>query len=108
MTTNERMTLGDPTRQTGPNRASTLEMPGGGERMASTPRRIGPPAGVVPDVHTPLHVTSCEDGWQLKFEGVATPVAVYPTKKQAMKQARAMASAHDCRLIEHLSDGRIR
>ena len=108
MTTNERINLGNPTQQPGTNRGSTLEMRGAKERLPSTPRRVGPPENVVPDVHTPLHVTSCDDGWQLKFEGVATPVAVYPTKKQAMKQARALASEHGSRVIEHLSDGRIR
>lgn len=106
ITDSERMPLLDP--HTSDDGASTMEMSAHpAPRIPKTPRRVGPPE-VIPDVDTPLHLTPCSDGWKLKFEGVDTAVAVYPTKKEAMQTARALVASRGTRLVEHRADGTIR
>ncbi len=69
-----------------------------------TPRRDSP----VPDTDSPLHVVPSEDGWALRFEGISTPVAILPTKAEAMKRARSLTSQTGSNLVEHGADGQIR
>jgi hypothetical protein len=86
----------------------TLPEPGSeGPRVGDTPVQL---AGdhPVPDIQRPLHVVPADDGWLLRFAGSDTIAAVYPTKKEAMSAARALAHERDLQLVEHGADGRIR
>ncbi|MEZ4316210.1 MAG: DUF2188 domain-containing protein [Myxococcota bacterium] len=62
----------------------------------------------LPDTDAPIHVVPSDDGWLLRFEGIETAAAVYPTKREAMVAARELGSARGCAVIEHGVDGRIR
>jgi hypothetical protein len=54
-----------------------------------------------------VHVTRRDSGWAVKTEGRERAATVKATKAKAVEAARAQASAHGARLVEHGTNGRI-
>jgi hypothetical protein len=54
------------------------------------------------------HVVSLGDGWAVKAEGEASPVAVFKTQSEAWERAKSIARRGRTEALLHGKNGRIR
>lgn len=55
-----------------------------------------------------IHVVPSGNGWNVKREGISSPVSHHRTQGAALDAARPKARANEAELVIHGRDGRIR